>query len=237
MKRLAVVDWGIGGAGFWKEWRKRHPSSSMVYYSDSGYTPYGKLEVEPLVDRLVSRVDLLENLGVTHVVFACNAASTVIKHVKERKPGVHVEGVIEATRRWIKNNFDQSKPLSIIGGKRTIDSNEYLLRSNVSQIVGQPFSAIVEKGELNDRKTESVIKELLKGVSGDLVLACTHYVALKEQIQKCIPTIKCHDPMPFIVDYIESQWGKLENSSEDVFLTSGDLDEMLSSAQKAFGVF
>ncbi len=52
MNRIAVLDWGIGGFGFWNEWKKHRPEEGMIYFSDSGFAPYGLVSEEQLRERI-----------------------------------------------------------------------------------------------------------------------------------------------------------------------------------------
>jgi hypothetical protein len=36
-----MVDWGVGGLGFYKELKKRVDAPAL-YFSDNGFTPYGR---------------------------------------------------------------------------------------------------------------------------------------------------------------------------------------------------
>src|SRR3954470_77349 len=83
---IGVVDWGIGGLGFFKLLRERHPRLPLVYVSDAGETPYGKLRASHLAARLRQMGAFMRREGVTHLVVACNAASTAL-------PALGVHGV------------------------------------------------------------------------------------------------------------------------------------------------
>lgn len=236
MKRLAVLDWGIGGAGFWKGWKARFPKAPLIYYSDAGYTPYGKVDASELVERLASRMEALHDMGASHAMIACNAASTVIPELRKEVTGVQIEGVIDPTLRWMKSEFDLSKSLAVVGGQRTIDSGLYKISNQVRTIIGQPLSALVEKGTLEGDEVEETIHALLGDVVGDLILACTHYVALSPVIERVVPAVKCHDPIPFLIEERAHHWGDFSTEGEDQFATSGDLLQMKATASRAFGV-
>lgn len=67
------------------------------------------------------------------------------------------------------------------------------------------------------------------------MLASTHYVAMKKLIREVFPMVRCHDPIPFIVERMLEKWGDFL-SGEDIFLTTGDLAESRYSAKSAFKV-
>ena len=75
---LGIVDWGIGGVGLVSALDRLAPGLPVLYWSDAGATPYGRMGVDELADRLMHVVAALAERGATEVVLACNAASTVV---------------------------------------------------------------------------------------------------------------------------------------------------------------
>ena len=75
---LGIIDWGIGGISVYKLIKERRPDVPVVYFSDTGVTPYGKMSRTELTRRLNSVIGFLKTKGVTHLVIGCNAASTAI---------------------------------------------------------------------------------------------------------------------------------------------------------------
>lgn len=78
---LGIIDWGIGGVSIYKLIKERLADVPVVYFSDTGVTPYGKMSRRDLVARLNSVILFLKGRGVTHLVIGCNAASTAIPFV------------------------------------------------------------------------------------------------------------------------------------------------------------
>ena len=89
---LGIVDWGIGGIGLVRELDRRVPGLPVLYWSDAGATPYGRMRSADLAARLHAVVCELACRGATEAVLACNAASTVAPRLS-RAP-VPVEGII-----------------------------------------------------------------------------------------------------------------------------------------------
>lgn len=54
--KLGVLDWGIGGVDFAERFRVRMPDIPIVYLSDSGSVPYGKLSAPALALRVARAV-------------------------------------------------------------------------------------------------------------------------------------------------------------------------------------
>jgi len=236
--KLAVIDWGIGGLGFYSTWKKHRPEDAIIYLSDSGFTPYGKLDAIVLRQRLIQMFNYLKNTqGVTHVMVACNAASSVIYDIPAIR-GLKINGLIEGTCAYVRE-YLTNKKFTFIGGTRTIESEIYVKKLadlNISQRTAQPLSALVERGIIYGHEAEYAIREIFEGIGDDdVVLACTHYSAMTKLIGESFPTVNCHDPIPFIVKQILEKWGKFY-SGEDSFLTTGNTIESDHSAKLAFGI-
>ena len=236
MNKLAVIDWGIGGLGFHREWKRLRPDEAIEYFSDSGYIPYGKVDTVELAQRLIYVMEWLKKeRGVTHIVVACNAASSVLEllHVD----GLVVVGIIGMTVEWIESNADLAD-LSVVGGMRTVESRAYSGRLKgrvVKEVLGQVLSAHVEAGELNGQAVERSINNIFEGVEGDVVLACTHYVALMPVLETCYPELRFWDPIPAIAQSLSEQWQEFVRG-EDNFGTTGDVVQTQVSAKLAFDV-
>jgi len=149
MKKFAVIDWGIGGLGFYRSWKKHRPDDGIVYLADSGFTPYGKLDAKEQRERLVEVLHYLENEhGVTHVMVACNAASAVIDEMSPIGE-MQIGGLIEGTCDYVREHL-ADKQITFIGGTRTIESEVYVKKLadlKISQRIAQPLSALVERGD------------------------------------------------------------------------------------------
>src|SRR5688572_31092630 len=91
---LGIVDWGIGGVSIYKLLRSSNLNVPVIYFSDTGVTPYGKMTREQLVSRLNVVIEFLTSEGATHLVIGCNAASTAIPFLETRE--LRVAGVIES---------------------------------------------------------------------------------------------------------------------------------------------
>jgi glutamate racemase len=243
--RLAVVDWGIGGLGFVRLLAARHPAVPVVYLSDAGCTPFGKLPRRALATRVDAILrHLADAHGVDHAVLACNAASTVLPDLAAPRRGIAVTGVIapavDALSRLAPTR------VGVIGGRRTIASGLYGrgLRAaghHVRQRVAQPLSAHVEAGRLDTpgvRHDVAGIVAPLRDVE-ILVLACTHYPALAPLLAEGCPRATLFDPVESTLAQVERQWPLADAPAYarggDRFFTTGDPDAMRRSARLAFG--
>ena len=141
----------------------------------------------------------LRDRGVTHVVVACNAASTVLDHPAIAGVGAQVCGVIAPAIAAAL--ADPAQVFGVIGGRRTISSGLYrqgltAFGRRVISRVAQPLSAMVERGELDSPAVHIALAGILAPLRKveALVLACTHYTALLPAIRRVLPRCPHHRP-------------------------------------------
>ena len=237
MKKLAIIDWGIGGISVYKL-VKEQLGVPVVYFSDTGATPYGKMTRPELIARLDQVITFLKDRGVTHLVIGCNAASTAISFLAGH--GVKIEGMIDnAIAASMKY---KPKRLAVIGGRRTVVSGVYRKGFaahdlKIEQRIAQPLSGLIESGDISSDALRSEAKKILDPLKNysHILLACTHYPAITPVLRELVSAkTEFIDPASSLVKKI-SKW-KIDTDGADKFLTSGDPKAMKRSAKLAFGV-
>lgn len=232
--KIGICDYGIGGIGLYKILRNE-TSADIVYFSDSGYTPYGKVPQEQLQERLRDVIRFFNEQGVEYIAIACNAASTVLEQSK------YVTGIIEHGIRMVQRI--QPKSVAVVGGNRTIESNAYKAAFeqsgiSVSQRVAQPLSIRIEAGDLNSPELDSDIAEIFTPIrdADYILLACTHYPVIANRIATYAPHATFLDPVREMSDWIYDNWPALDGSSTTRWITTGDPEQMKKAAALAFDV-
>lgn len=234
---LGIIDWGIGGISVYNHVKTYFPETPVMYFSDTGFTPYGKTSKNELVERLNAVIVYLKSKGVTHLVIGCNAASTAIPFLDNN--GVIIEGVIESAVELAAKM--KPKKLGLIGGRRTVVSGVYRKKFAMRGIklyprIAQPLSALIESGDISSPKLHSEASKILKPIKNcsHLLLACTHYPAISDVIKTIVsPETVLIDPAEELIKTI-AVWD-LPANGKDIFLTSGDAGQMKISAFNAFG--
>ncbi|MEY4545991.1 MAG: hypothetical protein RL685_2186 [Pseudomonadota bacterium] len=201
---IGVMDWGIGGLGFWKLLRQAAPEQRCIYLSDSGALPYGKLPPRQLALRVARVAAWFEQRGVRQLVVACNAASSVLTQVPRSaaQQGLALPellGVIEPTLRALLAG--PRCRIGVFGGRRTVRSLAYrnpLVAAgfDVHQRIAQPLSALVEAGRITGPTVEREVARILTPIAHCelLVPACTHYAALLPLFRQLAPAARFVDP-------------------------------------------
>jgi glutamate racemase len=242
---LVIMDWGIGGLSVYNEVRLLLPKLSILYYSDSGVTPYGKMPARELEARIHSLVMKFSEEGIQHFLIACNAASTVLPRLEKKfkSRGLCVTGVIEHGIELIRKS--KHRRFAVIGGRRTILARSYTKpfrqgRHAVTGRIAQPLSALIEAGELSSPKMHATLARILGPLKNydSVLLACTHYPAVAAQIQRHLPEVQLLDPARSTAAFIKKnwRWPKTARAPQWIFATSGDPKAMRRSAALAFKV-
>ena len=235
---LGIVDWGIGGIGISKLVRSRIGTVPVVYFSDTGVTPYGRMSRPDLVSRLNAVIGFLRSRGVTHLLLGCNAASTVLPFLNVA--GLQSKGVIESAVRAT----ERMRPgrLALIGGRRTVLSGVYRRAFaergiEIEQRIAQPLSGLIESGDISSPELRAHISAILAPIRqcSHLLLACTHYPAIIPVLKEFVSAETIFiDPAEELV--AEAARWKLPVGGSETFFTSGDARKMQEAAWNAFGV-
>ncbi len=232
---LAIVDAGIGGLGTWRAIKARS-NIPIMYFADGGYEPYGTVSTATLKKRLQDIFQFLYAQGASNIAVACNAASCALPD------DPNVEGII----RHGVDAIEQSglKNIGLIGGAKTIRSQSYarLLRPKnirLTQRIAQPLSLHVEAGTLNGEILHKDLEHILAPLKNTdaVLLACTHYPAISEQIgQHLSTTTQLIDPAELMADWVLKNWNFEQSDRPDRWFTTGDPAKLVENGRRAFNV-
>ena len=193
---IGIFDSGIGGLTVFKEIRKRFPREDIVYFGDTARVPYGPKSRHTVIEYSVQNARFLTQMGAKIIIVACNTSSAVaIPHLK-KVFDLPVLGVIEPGARTAVKVSSRHQ-IGIIGTIGTINSKAYKTAiKNLDQdaeVFSQAcplFVSLVEEGWEKHQVTKLIIQEyldpLLSHNIDTLVLGCTHYPVLKNQIRDVI---------------------------------------------------
>jgi glutamate racemase len=192
---IGIFDSGVGGLTVASAIRQLLPDESILYFGDTAHLPYGDKSAEAIISysRGITRFLMDHNAKV--VVVACNSASaTAYDELKsEFSDKIGIIDVINPVVDYICRG--KYKRTGVIGTKRTIGSGTYEIRvrehcpgTEVISLATPLLVPMIEEGFIFDDISNGIIRsylsnELLEGIDS-LVLGCTHYPIIKNQISK-----------------------------------------------------
>jgi len=188
---VGVFDSGLGGLSVLRELVRKLPGQKFIYVADSGHCPYGGKSQDEIIARAVAITDFLIARGAKLIVVACNTATIAAVEYLRANYSLNFVGMEPAVKPAVA--LTQSGIVGVLATGAAL-AGEKLLRlidrhaGNV-RVITQPCSGLVEqieRGELTTAATRELLarytQPLLDAGADVLVLGCTHYPFLREQI-------------------------------------------------------
>ncbi|OON68607.1 glutamate racemase [Hymenobacter sp. CRA2] len=191
---IGVFDSGIGGLTVARAVNQLLPQERLVYFGDTAHLPYGDKSTAAIQAYSVKICDLLLRQHCKVILIACNSASAAAYELVREYVGskARVLNVIDPIVQYVGQHYG-GREVGLIGTKQTVGSNVYrkkldsLDRDIRLHALATPLLApMIEEGFVRGAVSQSVINTYLSdpGLEGieALVLACTHYPLIREQI-------------------------------------------------------
>ena len=178
---IGVFDSGVGGLTVLNELVKALPNENFVYLGDNENTPYGTKTKKELYNLLLKNLSCLKRYDVKVLVIACNTLSVnLIDEIKDEinipifgvyppiEEVLHKKTLLLSTERTAEI-YKNIKGVKVFSSNLAKDIENNIF--NLSRInLGLYFNNV--KGEKFDQ----------------IILGCTHYVFLENQIKKFFNT-------------------------------------------------
>jgi glutamate racemase len=188
---IGIFDSGVGGLTVARAIKDALPNERLVYFGDTLHLPYGEKSPASIIRYSVRITDFLLEKKCKAIVIACNSASAhAFDQVKSRVPDtIPVLNVIDPMVNFIKQD-QGGQSVGVIGTKATIRSQVYkdrLQPVNSKSLETPLLASMIEEGFVNNEVSKAVINAYLSQKTLDnitsLVLACTHYPLLMDDIK------------------------------------------------------
>lgn len=256
--RILVFDSGVGGLSVAREIQQRLPLNPLVYASDNAFFPYGtkgEAELIARVDQIIA--ELLLRFPADILVIACNTASTLTLPHLRSKLDLPIVGVVPAIKPAAL--MSKSGVIGLLATPATIARpytheliREYATQCQVISLGSSELVQLAEqklRGESIDADAIANIAQALMSAKQAeqmdvLVLACTHFPLLKEELAQHLPAqMKLIDSGTAIARRVEFLLADAAEPAEGyvpehvaVFTKATEAAERLAPALKGFGI-
>jgi len=200
---LLFFDSGVGGLSVLGPTRALLPNAPIVYAADSAGFPYGKrseVEIASRVPALLGR--LVERFHPRLAVIACNTASTIaLEHVRSALD-VPVVGTVPAIKPAAE--ISKSRVIGVLGTEATVRqpyvdelgarfaADCTLIRHGSPELV-ELAEAKLRGDEVGADAVRAATAPLFAATGGDridtVVLACTHFPLLADDLRAAFPAV------------------------------------------------
>ncbi|HDR67830.1 MAG TPA: glutamate racemase [Bacteroidaceae bacterium] len=191
---IGLFDSGIGGLTVAHAIHSVLPQEQMIYYGDTAHLPYGDKSKDTIIHYSLGVTDFLLEKKCKVILIACNSASSnaydaVREHAGKR---ALVLNVIDPVVDYV-SGYKEFRNIGVIGTKATINSGAYdkkLKERNrhieVNALATPLLVPMIEEGFVFDDISNAIIRSYLSrrelAEIDTLILGCTHYPIIKNQI-------------------------------------------------------
>ena len=242
---IGVFDSGLGGLSVLKELRKVLPNEDYIFYEDSINNPYGEKNEVELLEITSKIVDYLLERGCKIIVIACNTATTCcMRLLREKYPDTIFVGTVPAIKVAYDNNFKNTLILSTpytTKSKRVEELlNDYVREDqNILNLSGRNLANLIE---LDDKEgINKLLHELLDDYNGkidSIVLGCTHYSLIKDEINSVISGVSLLDGCLGVANEVKHQLEEnnlLNNSGGSLEIINTKDDSLIDRSYEILG--
>ena len=223
--KVGVFDSGVGGLTVLRAIRKELNRVDLIYLGDTARVPYGNKSPKKVIAYSLECAEFLLSKGVDILVVACNTASSYAVEILKDRFHVPVIGVVEpGVEEALKVS---SGKVGVIGTTATIRSGSYqkLLERNGIEVLARDcplFVPLVEEGLIKGSIASAVVEHYLSDLKGKidtLILGCTHYPLLKEEIRNFLGDVNIVDSSEAVARKVKKIVKNEGQGKTDLFFT------------------
>lgn len=205
---IGVFDSGYGGLTILKELEKSLPQFDFLYLGDNARTPYGTRSFDVVYKYTLEAVKYLFSRGCPLIIIACNTASAkALRNIQmldlpTLAPDNRVLGVIRPSVEKVAE-ITKNGHVGVLGTVGTVVSESYPIelvkwsdgkvKSTVQEACPM-WVPLVENNEIDTDGADYFVRKNIQNILAKdnhldtLILGCTHYPLLEDQIKKYVPS-------------------------------------------------
>lgn len=197
---IGIMDSGVGGISVLRKAVELLPHENFIYFGDNANAPYGVRPLGEIQELCEKAIDRLLGQDVKALVIACNTATSAYAAILRKKATIPVIGMEPAVKP--ASLARSGGKVLALATKATLSLDKFsrlmeLYGDGVVPLVGEGLVEIVEGGLAGTAQA----KERLAGLFAPymdmqvdgIVLGCTHYPFLREEIQSFFPKAQIFD--------------------------------------------
>ena len=209
-RKIGVFDSGIGGVTVLKEIVKILPNEDYIYYSDSKNNPYGDKKDEELLKLCINIVNFFIERNCKAIVIACNTASAkAAQYLRSKYSQIPIIAIEPAYKMVYDYSYEDAT--LIMATRGTIESEKFNLlfkkydnhKTYLLPCIG--LADLIENG--NEDEIKKYLKnnlEIYKGRVKNVVLGCTHYPLIQNEIKEVLGDAKFFNGAPNLAIHLKN---------------------------------
>ena len=186
--KIGVFDSGIGGKSIAGRLSKDYPDHEVLYVDDHENVPYGNRPTEDIIELTDAAIQPLFTQNCDVIVLACNTATAAaIEVLRAKCPAMQFIGLEPMIKPAVA--LSKARIIAVCATQATLNSDRYqklkkkyashtkILEPDCSQ-----WAYLIENNKMDIQKIESAINDVCNEGADVIVLACTHYHWIKNEI-------------------------------------------------------
>lgn len=213
MVDFAFLDSGTGGIPYLVNLMKKCPEANCVYVGDTANFPYGEKSHEKVVDCTISLCKkIIQKFAPKVIVVACNTITVnSLDILREAFPDIPFVGTVPAIK--VAGEISRKRCIGLLATNSTVKNpyNQELKRHFASDckmvLRGDPdlISFIEHKSfTATKQEREEACKPAVDFFRNEgcdvIILGCTHFLNLKDEIQKVAYDMKVVDSVDGVIN-------------------------------------
>ena len=226
-KSIGLFDSGVGGISILNSLVTKLPNENFIYLSDNKNCPYGDKSQEEITILSIKNSKKLIELNCKIIIVACNTATTNCIEFLRKKISIPIIGVEPGVKPALLNT--KSKNIGVLATKNTLTSELFNKTANnnlknnikIHEQIGYELVNEIEKGVSNNKPLKQYLRKYLKPMLENnidyLVLGCTHYHFLINEIRELInKNITIVDTISPITNHVVNILNRLKIETKNI---------------------
>lgn len=224
---IGFFDSGIGGVTSIPYIMRMLPEERIVFFGDTARTPYGSKSPDTILEFSSQIADFLIKKDVKMIVIACNTVSSIaVPFLRDRYPDTPIIGCITPTAKEVSKIVKENARIGVIATRGTVNTGIY--QKKISQLrpdvnifskACPAFVPLIEEGIIDNEIMDMTIKYYLDDFIKEnsietLVLGCTHYPLIKNNIKKYYPELEILSSSKEVAKAVEMELTALDMKSD-----------------------
>lgn len=208
--KIGVFDSGLGGLSVANAIKQAIPEVEVILREDHDNVPYGTKRPQDLLQLVTPIFTELIDEGCQIIVIACNTVSTtLIGELRQQFSDVELIAVEPMVKTAAK--LTQKDVITVCATPTTLASQRYehlkeRYAKNISVLEPDchDWSYMIEHNQIDENKIRERVEQTLQSGSDVIVLGCTHYHWIEQQIKQIAgDRAQVIQPEPIVVEQVK----------------------------------
>lgn len=238
---IGVFDSGVGGLSSLIPLKKLLPAADILYLADTAALPLGEKSDEEIRARIALALAFFDGEGADAVLLACGTASSLVTDECKAEFAFPIYDIIAPTASAARCLSKDARILLLstpAAARAGRFAAAFARGSHPVYTLACPAFVHMAEGRIPKapHRIERVLAPLFPLSPDVLVLGCTHFSLLKEEIALCYPEARIFDPAYCGAAAVAAHRKHADKEAGQVhFFTTGDPRPFAASASRILG--